>query len=214
MGIKEFIPFFKEEKKEIVDKRDELRTLQDRIKIYDLIVGRYREYIEKNEAKTITGLKSLVRPNDEAIQKKKEEIIEEMKLRPYIYDSHFLKAADGAHKFIMEIRKYILPVDFWLTSKELIDIGGGDPMDKAVFLCSLLVALENQESYVIVGIDKGIKVAVGFVYNNEFYIMDPASASRAKGEKEKLIMDWFKDDRKIYEFNDRDYSEIKSEETE
>ncbi|MEM2974707.1 MAG: hypothetical protein QW112_03760, partial [Candidatus Micrarchaeia archaeon] len=181
-----------------------------RIKLYEIIIERYRDYIEKSETKTIADLKLLVRPNDEVIQKKKEDIIECM--RPYIYEQHFQKAAEMAHKFVREIRTYTTTVNFWLTPKEMMNLRGGDPMDKAVFLCSLLVALENPESYVIVGMNKGIKVAVGCSFNNEFIIMDPISPATAKGEKDKIINEWFKNDKKIYDFNDRDYFEIKSEE--
>jgi hypothetical protein len=212
MGIKEFIPFFKEEKKEVPDRRDEIRTLQDKLKIYEMMVERYREYIERSEAKTITDLKSLVRPNDEVVQQKKEELIQN--IRPYVYDQNFLAAAELVHKFIREIRTYSIAVDFWLTSKEMMDLKGGDPMDKAVFMCSLIIAIENPDAYVIVGVDKGIRVAVGFMFNNEFHIMDPTSSAHAKGDKEKIIEEWFKGDKKVYEFNDRDYSEIKSEERE
>jgi len=210
MGLKEFIPFFKEEKKEVPERRDELRTLQDRIKIYELIIERYRDYIEKSETKTIADLKSLISPNDEHIQKKKDELIDS--IRPYIYEQHFLKAAELAHKFVREIRTYTTTINFWLTPKEMIDLRGGDPMDKAVFLCSLLVALENRDAHVIVGMNKGIKVAVGFMFNNEFIIIDPISTAKAKGEKDKIIDEWFKEDKRIYEFNDRNYSELKSEE--
>jgi len=210
MGLKEFIPFFKEEKKEVPERRDELRTLQDRIRIYELIIERYRDYIEKSETKTIADLKSLIRPNDEHVQKKKDELIDS--IRPYIYEQHFLKAAESAHKFVREIRTYTTTINFWLTPKEMIDLRGGDPMDKAVFLCSLLVALENQDTHIIVGMNKGIKVAVGFMFNNEFTIIDPISTAKAKGEKDKIIDEWFKEDKRIYEFNDRNYSELKSEE--
>jgi hypothetical protein len=210
MGLKEFIPFFKEEKKEVPERRDELRTLQDRIRVYELIIERYRDYIEKSETKTIADLKSLISPNDEYIQKKKDELIES--IRPYIYEQHFPKAAELVHKFVREIRTYTTSVNFWLTPKEMIELRGGDPMDKAIFLCSLLVALENQDAHIIVGMNKGIKVAVGFMFNNEFTIMDPISPAKAKGEKGKIIDEWFKDDKRIYEFNDRNYSELKSEE--
>jgi len=210
MGLKEFIPFFKEEKKEVPERRDELRTLQDRLRIYELIIERYRDYIEKSETKTIADLKSLISPNDEHVQKKKDELVET--IRPYIYEQHFLKAAESAHKLVREIRTYTTTVNFWLTPKEMIELRGGDPMDKAVFLCSLLVALENQDAHIIVGMNKGIKVAVGFMFNNEFTIMDPISTAKAKGEKDKIIDEWFKEDKRIYEFNDRNYLELKSEE--
>ena len=212
MGLREFIPFFKEEKKEIPDRRDEIRSLQDRVRLLEMVINRYRELIEEKEKKSISDLKLLVRPNDETVQKKKEEII--AGVRPYIYNQNFLKAAELCHKAVREIRTYNTPINFWLTPKEMMDLKGGDPMDKALFLCSLLIALENPEVHVIIGMNKGIKVAVGFMFNNEFHILDPISSISAKGEKAKIIDEWFRDDRKVYEFNDRNYVEIKSEESE
>ena len=219
MGIKEFIPFFREEKKEeeekkekepIVERRDEIRTLEDKIKVLKIIISRYKEIIQRGETKTIADLKLMIVPDNETIVKKRNEITD--KIRPYIYEQHFLDAAEEAHKIVSQIRTYSLQIDFWLTPEELIDLKGGDPMDKAIFLCSLLIALENIDSYVIVGINKGTKVAVGFTFNNEFHILDPISEIHNKGEKEEIINKWFEDDKKIYEFNDRDYNEIKGEE--
>lgn len=209
MGIKEFMPFLKEERKPVVEKRDELRACQDKLRMYELIIKRYKDTIEQKESKTVTDLKGLIKPNDEIIARKKMEIVE--KMRPYIFEQHFLSGAEEAHKFVRTIRTVILPVDFWLTPKEMIELRGGDPMDKAVFLCSLLVALENTDSYVVVGTNKGIKIAVAFEFKGEWHLLDPASEQHVKGRKEDLIQQWFGDMDRVYEFNDREYSLLKGE---
>jgi hypothetical protein len=209
MGIKEFIPFLKEEKKQIIEKRDELRTCQDKLKVYELIIKRYKDLIEQKEAKSVSDLKALIKPTDEIIVRKRNDITE--KIRPYIFEQHFLEAAEEAHKFIRTIRTMILPIDFWLTPKEIIEIRGGDPMDKAIFLCSLLIALENTDSYVIVGTSNGIKIAVGFELKGEWYLLDPTSEHHAKGKKEDIIQQWFGDMERVYAFNDKDYIIFKGE---
>ena len=213
MGIKEFIPFFQEEKKEqavTVERRSEINRLKDMLRAYEQIIERYRTLIEREESKTIADLKLMIKPEDETIVRIRNEIID--KIRPYIFDQHFLVAAETAHKFVREVRTSKVPVDFWLTPKELIELRGGDPMDKAVFLCSLLVALENQEAYVVVGVNGGTKVAVAFKFKDDWYFIDPISRAQVKGEKEQLIQQWFASDKEVYEFNNKQYTQLKGEE--
>jgi len=207
VGIKEFIPFLKEEQTSVKEKRDELRSCQDKLRMYELILGRYKDIIEQRESKTVTDLKALVKPNDEVVVRKRAEMTE--KLRPYLFEQHFLGVAEEAHKFVKSIRTYVLPVDFWLSPKEVLELRGGDPMDKAIFLCSLLIALENLDSYVVAGTNKGIKIAVGFKFNNEWHFLDPVSDQRIKGQKEELVQKWFGDMSRVYEFNDKEYSVLK-----
>jgi hypothetical protein len=212
MGIKEFIPFLKEEQEPEGEKRDELRSCQDKLKLYELIFHRYKDMIEQRESKTVTDLKALIKPSDETIVRKKAELTD--KIRPYIFEQHFLEAAEEAHKLVRTIRTYVLPVDFWLSPKEVLELRGGDPMDKAVFLCSLLIALENAESYVVAGTNKGIKIAVAFKFNNEWHLLDPISAQHVKGKKEDLVQQWFGDMNRVYEFNDKEYSLLKEDKEE
>jgi hypothetical protein len=215
MGIKEFLQGWRESKKESVptapdERRDEIRALRGKLKLFELIINRYRTLIERGETKTIADMKLLIKPADPAILKVKEEILE--KFRPYIFEQCFLPAAEAAHEFVKAIRAEPTPVDFWLTPSEMLDVGSGDSMDKSIFLCSLLVALENVESYVIVGTNKTVKVAVGFSFAGEFHIIDPMSAEHLKGKKEEVIQQCFPDAVSIYSFNDREYLELKESE--
>jgi len=210
MTQREFLPFSKGEDKGFVEKRSEANILQDKIRFYELVLGRYRQMIEHSESKTIADLKAMIKPNDETVQKVKEEITSAM--RPYIYDQHFQIAAESAHKTVREMRTLKSLIDFWLAPKEMLNLKGGDPMDKAVFLCSLLIALDNPDSYVIVGVDSGIKVAVGYKFGDQWHLLDTTSKANASGEKEKLIQAWFGDEHSVYEFNNIYYNQLKGEE--
>ncbi|VVB73613.1 Uncharacterised protein [uncultured archaeon] len=210
MAPREFLPFRKGEGNEFVERRSEANILQDKIRLYELVLGRYRQMIEHSESKTIADLKAMIRPNDETVQKAKEEITSAM--RPYIYDQHFDIAAEAAHKTVREMRTVKSLIDFWLTPKEMMNLRGGDPMDKAVFLCSLLIALDNPDSYVIVGVDSGIKVAVGYKFGEQWRLLDTTSKASVSGDKETLLKEWFGDERNIYEFNNIYYNQLKGEE--
>jgi hypothetical protein len=211
MAPKEFLPFQKEDKgKGFVERRSEASILQDKIRFYELVLNRYRQMIERNESKTIADLKALVEPKDETVARIRGEITAGM--RPYIYDQHFQAAAEAAHKIVREMRTMKSPMDFWLEPKELIALRGGDPMDKAIFLCSLLIALENSDSYVIVGVNTGIKVAVGYKFGDTWRLIDTTSRASVSGEKDKILNEWFGGERQVYEFNNTYYNQLKGEE--
>jgi hypothetical protein len=209
MSPREFLPFRKEGDNEFAERRSEANILQDKIRFYELVLGRYRQMIEHSESKTIADLKAMIKPNDETVQKAKEEITSAM--RPYIYEQHFHIAAESAHKTVREMRTLKSLIDFWLTPKEMTALRGGDPMDKAVFLCSLLIALDNPDSYVIVGVDSGIKVAVGYKFGDQWRLLDTTSKASVSGDKEKLLREWFGDEHSIYEFNSIYYNQLKGE---
>ena len=56
MGIKEFLQGWRESKKESVptapdERRDEIRALRGKLKLFELIINRYRTLIERGEKK-------------------------------------------------------------------------------------------------------------------------------------------------------------------
>ncbi|MEM3593009.1 MAG: hypothetical protein QXW67_03910, partial [Candidatus Micrarchaeia archaeon] len=185
-------------KEEFVERRNEINILKDRIKLLELIIDRYRSTIEQSETKTIADLKAMINPRDEEVKRISEEI--KSKFKPYIYERDFIAAAKEAHEYIRRIRTIRTPIDFWLMPKDIIKLRGGDPMDKAIFLCSILIALDNYDSYVVVGINDGTKVAVSFKFKDEWYFIDPTGSEMINGKKEELIEKWMSDEKDIYEF--------------
>jgi hypothetical protein len=194
-------------KEEFIERRNEINILKDKIALLELIIDRYKSTIEQTETKTIADLKKMINPNDEEVKRIAEQISSEFK--PYIYDKHFLEAAKKAHDFIRTIRTIRIPIDFWLMPHDVIKLRGGDPMDKAIFLCSILIKLDNNESYVIVGINEGTKVAVIFKFNNSWYMVDPTGKEMISGDKEEIIKKWFGEEKYIYEFNNNYYNQLK-----
>ncbi len=194
-------------KEEFVERRNEINILKDKIKLLELIIDRYRSTIEQSETKTIADIKAMVNTKDEEVKKISQEI--KSKFKPYIYERDFLAAAREAHEFVRKIRTIRTPIDFWLMPKDIVRLKGGDPMDKAIFLCSILIALDNYDSYVVVGINDGTKVAVSFKFKDEWYFMDPTGSEIINGKKEELIEKWMSDEKDIYEFNNIYYNKIK-----
>jgi ATPase subunit of ABC transporter with duplicated ATPase domains len=178
-------------------------------KMYMIIINRYKDLIERSEAKTISDLKSLINPNDEIIKNKKEEIIS--KFQKYEYEKDFLKAAELAEEYITNLKNIQLPIEFWLTTKEIIDLGGGDKMDKSTFLCSLLIALGNQNSFVVVGKNKTLKIFVEYIFNG-IYLFDPTTGVKIYAKDEGEMMKFFDDCKSVHKFNDRDFFILKGEE--
>ncbi|MCS7109423.1 MAG: hypothetical protein NZ903_01345 [Candidatus Micrarchaeota archaeon] len=201
----EFKPISKKE--DFVERRNEINILKDKIKLLELIIERYKSTIEQSETKTIADIKAMVNPKDPEVIRISNEI--KSKFKPYIYERDFISAAKEAHETIRRIRTIRIPIDFWLSPKDIIKLRGGDPMDKAVFLCSILIALDNYDSFVIVGIDDGTKVAVSFKFNDVWYFLDPTGNEIISGKKEELLEKWMSEEKEVYEFNNLNYNQIK-----
>ena len=177
-------------------------------KVYSIIINRYKDMIEKSEAKTISDLKSLINPNDEIIKNKRDEIIS--KFQKYEFKNDFLKAAELAEEYVSSLKNIQLPIEFWLTTNEMMELGGGDKMDKATFLCSLLIALENQNSYVVVGKNKTLKIFVEYIYDG-VYLFDPTKGIKIYVKDEEEMMKFFEDCESVHKFNDREFFILKGE---
>ena len=206
----EFKPVVKEQ--EFTERRNELNILNDKIRLLELIIDRYRSTIEQSETKTIADIKALINPKDETVKKIASDLTSEFK--PYIYNQDFIAASQKAHEYVRQVRTVKAPIDFWLMSKDVVKLRAGDPMDKAILLCSIIMALDNSDCYVIVGVNDGTKVVVAFKYNDEWHLMDPISNGTIKGKKEDIIEQWLGGEDNIYEFNNMHYNQLKEREIE
>lgn len=190
---------------------EELEAYRRRELVYKKIIERYRELIEAGESKSIPELRSLVKPQSSAIQEVKEKLLREFK--EYDYERDFPAAAQKAFEFVRdEIKTEHIPIEFWLTPKDVLEMRVADEMDKAIFLCSLLIALGNKTAKVVVEMKGGFKHAfVMFSFSNRFYLFDPVHNINLAGSKEILeaqISSGKDEENKIvYEFNDVEYNE-------
>lgn len=211
------LPFFKkspepeEPKKEDVCKPIELEAerYKKRCAIYEKILDRYRELIETNEDKSVSELRSLVQPENEAVKRIRDGILK--RFQPYIFERDFEKAAEEAYSYCRDtVVNVALPIEFWMKPEDIVEVGAADEMDKAIFLCSLLISMQNQTAKVVVETSGGLtKSYVSYEIGGEYHLMNPARGIHDKGRKEDVVgrVIGSTKDKTIYEFNNIEYKE-------
>jgi len=189
----------------------ELEVCKRRESVYRKIIERYRELIEASESKSIPELRSLVRPQSSSVIELKDKLTKDFK--PYEYEKDFLTAAQTAFEFVKdEIKTEHVPVEFWLSPKEILELKAADEMDKAILLCSLLIALGNRNAKVVVEMKGGLKHAfVMFSFGNRYFLFDPVHNVNLAGSKEileaQISTERDEENKIVYEFNDMEYDE-------
>ncbi len=182
---------------------------EQRTALYKKIIERYQNVIEEGEAKSIPELKGLVQPQSQAIQKLKQELTSGF--HPYIFERDFESVALKAFGFVRDdVLNEALPVQFWLSIEEIMELRVADEMDKAILLCSLLIALENNSAKVAVAMEGANRHAfVTFEFNGFFHLLDPFHGTTLSGAKSEVIDKFFegKERGSVYEFNDNEYEE-------
>jgi len=167
---------------------------------YKRVIERYAEVISFGEEKSIPELKKLVVP-DECVRKKAAEFPVE-------------GVAEAALDFVqkMPLMHSQLSVSFWLSPSEALELGAGDAMDKAVLLCSLLVAGGIKARVRVLEFEGGFKHAVVLCEKDgSFDLLDScgsAPAMRGKSFDELLAAYSFQGKRvlkSLYEFGPEDY---------
>ncbi len=128
---------------------DESESLKAYNNIYLEIILRYKEDIEDKEGLYLADLPKLVTPGDESVLLLAREIKDSFPV--YTYDDNFSDAARAAYQYVKEkVIDISLPIQFWLRPTQTIKYGAGDIFDKAVLLCSVLIALGGISSRVVV----------------------------------------------------------------
>jgi hypothetical protein len=188
---------------------EDCEPLRRKAALYLKIIERYKDYIEATEDKSITELRTLVVPDNPVVQRVVSEI--KSSFRPYIHERDFYAASQKAFEYCRDVlRNEFLPLQFWLAPEDLDSLKACDEIDKAIFLCSMLVALENPGAKVVVEAGEQVRHAfVTFEFSGEFHLMDPTHGENLKGAREEVLKKPLKDSKRmlVYEFNDREYDE-------
>ncbi|MDE1833805.1 MAG: hypothetical protein KGH64_00545 [Candidatus Micrarchaeota archaeon] len=190
---------------------DEIEALKAYNNIYLEIMMRYKAYIEEKEVLYIADLPKLVTPSDESVIMLAREIQNSFPL--YTYDENFPDAARYAYQYMKgRIADISLPIQIWLTPSQTIKYGAGDIFDKAVALCSVLIALGNVSSRIVAIVRDSER---DFIVYSEFkdHII---GVNIEKGVKEYRDLDSLlkemgvkaSDETTVYEFNDKMYRDI------
>lgn len=183
--------------------RRELDATLLQLEICKIVIDRYRKFIEDGEAKSIAELRSLVKPLDHAVVEMKINIQDAF--HPYVYDKHYVPAAQKALDLIFSYKAVTLPVNFWLEFEEIQRLNASDDIDRAILLCSLLRALGSDSAKVM--ITKNKDALVMFDFGEKHYVVEisrKAMSAYPKNDDQYLQIRHSA----IYTFNDAEYEDL------
>lgn len=179
--------------------------------LYLEIIMKYREYIEEKENLYVVELPKLVMPQDERVAAFVAKLKSTFPI--YTHDENFYDAAKLAHEHVKQnVTSISLPIQFWVEPDAALNIGAGDLFDKAILLCSLLIALGNVTTKVMVASTSSYrKFTVYFEHKDKLVAMDVEDGMNEYPNKEALLkkLSENKDEElAVYEFNDKVYNNL------
>jgi hypothetical protein len=190
-------------KDEVSRLKEEVEDLKLQLELHGIVVDKYQKFIEDGETKSISELRSLVRPMDSVITEFKIAISDQF--HPYVYDSHFLLAVQKSLDMVFSFKRVKMPVSFWLSFSDMVRLKAADDIDRAIILCSLFRSLGSETASVLIGKDKTAWVSFGF--GKKMFIVDIAnrvmSAYPVGEEGFKQFMYKMQ-----YAFNDKEYEDF------
>ncbi len=220
---------------EIEKLREELSATAIRMSAYKRIIERYAAHINASEQKTVPQLKELVRPNDSAVQKTAREITSAFEAEKkasatgfhessefeYEYARDFLPCAKRALEFCKSLSPVHadLPVSYWLSPQEILELGAADPLDRAIFFCSLLQAIGCRSARVrMVQFEEGATHPfVLFEFEGKSFVADAFDKNAQLSGRENVTFESTlssikageaKYSKSLYEFNNFEFEEF------
>lgn len=179
------------------------------VAFYRKVIDRYSDKISFGEEKSIIELKKLVVPSPKII-----ELSKTLEVNSSVEDD-FPNYAVNCLNYLKEIKLLAseLKFAFWLTPTETLDLGAGDSMDKALLLCSLLLAKGSSTATVrVLELEDNIKhVVVCFLYSDKAFVLDASqhlfwSGPTIEDVLSSLTINNKKIIKSVYEFNSEAYS--------
>jgi len=185
-------------------------------RLYKVLLEKYADLINEKERRTIGEIKALVNAEDLTIQ----SILVDFKKQGYSFEENYLDSAEKVLQFTQNEITYVEPeinLNFWLSAREVFSAKVGDDEDLAVFLCSLLFGLGDQNASVVIA-ELGSLTTHAFVateFKGKFFIFDPSQKHELHdfaGEKEEAIKKYefkgAKIKRFLYKFNHDTYEQF------
>jgi len=186
--------------------KKQISELELQLELYNLIIERYRKFIEDGESKSVSELRLLVRPMDSSIIEMKISI--EDSFNPYSYDSNFLLATQRAMDTIFAWKRVKMPLSFWMGFDDMIRLRAADDIDRAIILCSLFRALGSQSARVLLGKDK--TAWVSFLFGQKQYVVDIGQKTMSTYPLDEDGIKQFMYNIQ-YSFNEKDYEDYSKE---
>lgn len=187
-----------------------------RLRLYNLLLRKYSHLINDSEKKTIGEIKALINPEDLTIQ----SILLEHKPESFEFEKDYLHTAKALFGFICSEMNYVysdLDINCWLTPKEMVSSKLGDDEDLAVFLCSLLYALGDENASVIIAelTDLSTHAFVLTEFKGKTFLLDPSqkhSFEQFSGGKKQALQSYSFNGitikRFLYQFNSKEYKQF------
>jgi len=187
-----------------------------RLKLYRLLLKKYAPLINEQETKTVGEIKGLINKDDLTVQ----SLVAQFKPENYNYEKDFLRAARKAFEFLQKEIHYVKPdveLNFWLTPAEMLAHRVADDEDLAVFLCSILFALGNENASVVIAEleDLSTHAFVIMEFKDIVYFLDATqehSFDEFSGTMMELLQKYTfkgsKINRLLYKFNHFEYRQF------
>lgn len=169
--------------------------LETKLRIYMLIVNRYKDVINEKESRSISEIRQRVSPYNDFIRQKKESFISDLK--PYEHGKHFFTAMQRVLNYIRGIRNFEFLLTFWMGFEEMDEMKAADILDKAILFASLLRSLDSEDAKVYVS--KARRIFVGFSWGGDSYMVDVKNGSLLGGPEAANV---FIKDQLAYVFSD------------
>ena len=185
-------------------------------RLYRFLLKKYADLINEKEKRTIGEIKGLINADDLTIQ----SIIVDFKPKNYDFSRDYLQAARDVYDFVSREIDYVeseLGLNYWLSAKEIFSEKIGDDEDLAVFLCSLLYALGDENAAVVIAELENLKTHAFVVtdFQGQFLLLDPTlkeDFSKFYGIKEQVLKSYHYNGapikRFLYKFNHKIYEQF------
>jgi hypothetical protein len=171
---------------------------ETKLKLYMLIVNRYKDLISKQEERSVTEIRQRISPYGEEVKALRKRLIAD--IAPYEYERDFMPALQRVLAYMREIKPCKFLLTFWMSFSEMDELRIGGVMDKSLLLAALLRSLDGKDVRVIV--TKSERIFVGFGWKGERYLIVPESGSMLSGDDAAKP---FSEDPQSYSFSDLSY---------
>ncbi|MBI5225858.1 hypothetical protein HY994_01295 [Candidatus Micrarchaeota archaeon] len=162
------------------------------------IIKRYADHINMHEQKSIAELRELVTAGRPSLVKLSEK--------------HAVP--DAAFSFVcsLDTLHVSLPVSFWLTVDDMLELQAGDPLDKARLLCGLFRQLKKPAWLRVVLLESGLQHGLVWLDEKPVRVFDPVNAAEWIAESIDAAMLAYpgpnKVQKSLYEFSPDEYREL------
>ncbi len=212
-GLKKTLAKFRSQYGSITEGQSEMDSSQHLFKLYRALLEKYSDLINSTERKTIGEIKSLIDPSDLTIQ----SLVNEYKPEKYEFERDYLSAAKKLFEFVSRRIKFVqcdLELNFWLNPKEILEQGVAEAEDLSVMLCTLLLALGDEDAEVVIAEmeDARVHAFVTTEFNGKFILLDPCQVHEFEefsGTKTEALQNYSFEGQKVkrylYKFNNKVY---------